>query len=231
MNRLFITGDVHCPIDIPKLNSDLWEEGKKLTKEDYLIVTGDFGLFWDASYQEIWWRRWLELKPWTTLFVDGNHENFDMLEAYPISEMFGGKVSKLTQSIIWLKRGEVYNIGNRKIFTFGGAMSRDKQNRVPGKSWWFQEIPNMKDVENAEKNLDKHNWEIDIVVSHTAPYYELRTFLPNDIMVDYNIDPTTMMLQEFKDKLKFKEWFFGHLHIDKTEGRFNCLYDDIVEII
>lgn len=53
-----------------------------------MIVCGDFGLIWDMkpSRAEEYWMKWLSEKPWITLFVDGNHENFDRLKNYPITE-------------------------------------------------------------------------------------------------------------------------------------------------
>ena len=46
MSRVFVTGDTHIPIDVKKLNSDNFLEEKELTKDDYVIVAGDFGLLW-----------------------------------------------------------------------------------------------------------------------------------------------------------------------------------------
>ena len=52
--------------------------------------------------------KWLSEKPWTTLFVDGNHENFDRLKNYPITEEWGGKVQKIYDKVYHLMRGEIY---------------------------------------------------------------------------------------------------------------------------
>lgn len=70
-NKIFITGDIHAYLDISKLDDDNFLEGKKLTKDDYVIICGDFGLVWNNSPLEYQWRDWLKNKPWTTLFVDG----------------------------------------------------------------------------------------------------------------------------------------------------------------
>ena len=68
---------------------------------------------------------WLEGKPFTTLFVDGNHENFDRLYAYPVEEWHGGKVHKIRPSVIHMMRGQVFAIDGKSVFTFGGASSHD----------------------------------------------------------------------------------------------------------
>ena len=77
-------------IDIQKLNTKRFPEQKNLTKDDYLIVCGDFGLVWDESPEERYWRKWLDDKPFTTLWIDGNHENFELLKEFPVINKFGG---------------------------------------------------------------------------------------------------------------------------------------------
>ena len=42
--RIYITGDTHGDIDIHKLTADRWPEGLKLSRDDILIIAGDFGL-------------------------------------------------------------------------------------------------------------------------------------------------------------------------------------------
>ena len=50
------------------------------------------GGVWDGSPREAYWLNWLEDRPFTTFFVDGNHENFDELNALPVHTWHGGKV-------------------------------------------------------------------------------------------------------------------------------------------
>ena len=42
---IYVTGDTHANIDIEKLNTTKFPQQKTLTKDDYLIICGDFG-FW-----------------------------------------------------------------------------------------------------------------------------------------------------------------------------------------
>ncbi|MDM8195794.1 hypothetical protein QUV98_05625 [Massilimicrobiota timonensis] len=46
MSRIFITGDTHGSYDIQKLARKNFPEGKTLTKDDYMIICGDFGCVW-----------------------------------------------------------------------------------------------------------------------------------------------------------------------------------------
>lgn len=99
-----------------------------MTKEDYVIICGDFGGVWnkaDESNTETMVLDWLECRTFTTLFIDGNHENFDRLYGYPVENWNGGKVHKIRPSVIHLMRGQIYELCGRKIFTFGGASSHD----------------------------------------------------------------------------------------------------------
>jgi hypothetical protein len=74
----------------------------------------------------------LNERPWTTLVVDGNHDNHDRLNQLPVEEKFGGKVGVIADSIYHLKRGEIYQIQDKKILSFGGAESIDKLSRIEG---------------------------------------------------------------------------------------------------
>ena len=72
---VYITGDTHIPVDIAKLNSKRFPAQKDLTKDDFLIICGDFGGVWNNDREEMYWRKWLEQKNFTTLFIDGKDVN------------------------------------------------------------------------------------------------------------------------------------------------------------
>ena len=122
---IYITGDCHS--DFVRFNKENFPEQKEMCKDDYVIICGDFGGVWDTeeSKREKWWMDWLEERSFTTLFVDGNHENFDRLNGYEVEEWNGGKIHRIRPSVIHLMRGQVYQMDDKKIFTFGGASSHD----------------------------------------------------------------------------------------------------------
>lgn len=165
---VWVTGDVHGSIDIGKLSGRRWLEGKSLTRDDLLIVCGDFGMPWDGSNRERYWLDWLAERPWTTLFVDGNHECFPHLADLPVTERWGGRVQVYPEwpSIVHLMRGEVYQLGDLRVFAMGGASSHDKEWRVEGWSWFPEELPSFEELERGEKNLDAAGWDVDLVISH-----------------------------------------------------------------
>lgn len=229
---IFFTGDTHGEIDIHKLSSENWPEGKALTKNDYLIICGDFGLVWSnpPSKTEIYDLKWLTNKPWTTLFVDGNHENHDLLEKLPVIEKFGGKVGVVSDSIFHLKRGEVFNIDGLKILAFGGAESIDKKERTVGKSWWPQEIPSYTDFENAMENLRKHDFKVDIIAAHTLPITIAKKVFEEKWWAEKINDPTCMALQRIIEMTEFDAYFCGHWHQNFLFEKYCLLYGDIISV-
>ena len=101
---IYVTGDCHG--DFRRFSSDNFPEQREMTREDYVIVCGDFGL-WQDTKDERYWLDWLSRKPFTLLFVDGNHENFDRLYSneFEVCDFCGGKVHKIRENVLHLMRG------------------------------------------------------------------------------------------------------------------------------
>ena len=97
MYMIYVTGDTHG--DFSRFEEDKFSN---LTKDDYMIICGDFGGIWNyegkLKYEKNNLKR-LEKMKFTTLIVDGNHENFNRLYKYPVINWHGGKVHKISSSI------------------------------------------------------------------------------------------------------------------------------------
>ena len=224
---IFVTGDTHG--DFSKFTSRNFPEGKNLTKDDYVIIAGDFGGIWDvnlSSKHEQYQLDWLENKPWTTLFIDGNHENFDRLNAFQVIKRFNGPVGLVRNCIYHLKRGEIYILNNKSFFVFGGSRSEDKESRTEFMSWWSQEQPNYHEFAKGFQNLDKYDNKVDYIITHTAPDLMRQKFglvygnKPYDLP-DY--------FDQLFNKVDFKRWFCGHFHFDYSfpKDKFEALYERI----
>ncbi|MBQ8248745.1 MAG: metallophosphoesterase [Clostridia bacterium] len=223
---IYITGDTHIPVDIGKLSTKCFPQQKEMTKNDHVIICGDFGGVWDGSNEEKYWIKWLKNKNFTTLFLDGNHENFDMLYAMPEMEFAGGAVHKVDEGIYHLIRGEAYTINGKKIFVFGGARSHDKDIRTEGKNWWKTEMPSDREYENAERNLEKYNFNFDYVITHCAPTSIQRKLAPT-----YEINRLTDYFENVKLTISYKKWFFGHYHRDEiVDEKYIAIFNSVSKI-
>ena len=222
---VYITGDTHIPIDINWLIL-FSKKHPNLTKKDYVIVAGDFGGCWDEKNLK-YTEELMEVLPFTILFVDGNHENFDKLNSYEVSEWNGGKVHKLFNDVIHLIRGEIFLIEGKTFLALGGAESIDKGLRVEHLSWWEDETIKESDIDNALNNLKKYNNEVDYVITHTMP--EDFLFYPPFITKTFGVGKTSeKRLNTILKNIKYKAWFFGHWHVDKMlwEDKY-ALYHDV----
>ena len=94
---IYITGDTHGGFQ--RFGSKYFPQQTQMGRNDYMIICGDFGGLWDGGQKDQHWLDWLAEKPFTTLFVDGNHENFDLLNALPEKEWHGGRVHEVRENL------------------------------------------------------------------------------------------------------------------------------------
>ena len=140
---IYATGDTHG--NFQRFGTKYFPEQKQMGRNDFVIICGDFGGVWADTPQERYWLDWLEDKPFTTLFVDGNHENFTALNTLEVEEWNGGKIHRVRPHILHLMRGQVFDIGGFRFFAMGGAASHDIQDGIldpaaPGfeKEYWLK---------------------------------------------------------------------------------------------
>ena len=218
---LYITGDTHGNFDrILK-----WTETAKPNKDkDFLFILGDFGYIWDNKRTSFEKDNldFISCLPFTTLFIDGNHENHERLNSMRVVNFSGGKAHKVYDSIYHLMRGQVYEIAGKRIFTFGGASSIDKHLRTEGISWWKEEEFNYCEANTAYENLNNVGWEVDYVLTHSAPFS-----IRDKLFEDNKPSSTERMLEAMLRNIKFKRWYFGHYHIDKKMDNFTAMYENI----
>ena len=224
---VFVMGDTHFPIDGNKLFKE--QSGfpfSTLQRSDYVIVLGDFGLFWKKQDKHNAKNmRQIHALPYTLLFVDGNHENFDWLEEFPVEYCFGGQVQRCGENILHLMRGEIYTIEDKRFFVCGGATSTDKEYRQKHVSWWPVENLSGAEERKAIENLNHAAGPIDFILTHTCPESIVEQMFK--VPVIYS-DVTAKFLDNIKDRLPSTPWYFGHWHEDKDWGRFRCLYNKVV---
>lgn len=204
---IYVTGDTHG--DLSRFKDSAF---KKLKRGDVLIICGDFGFIWNGSKREKSILRKLADKEYTIAFIDGCHENFDILEQYPVSEWCGGKARIIQKNLIHLMRGQVYDIEDKRIFTFGGGHSQDFDFRRDSTNWWEREQPTHEEIIEAIRNLDEVSNEVDYVITHEPPA-SLKDCLGVDVFQRLEVHA---FFEDIIKVCRYKKWFFGKCHIDKN---------------
>ncbi|WP_294416740.1 metallophosphoesterase [uncultured Senegalimassilia sp.] len=230
---IFVTGDIHASYDIAKLSESCFDT-TGLNKDDYVIVCGDFGLVWNNSASEQYWLRWLDARPFTTLFVDGNHEGFALLNSLPETTWNGGRVHQVANGVFHLQRGQMFDIDGYRIFTMGGAASSeyDREHRVLGETWFTEEVPNEQERATAIETLNQAGWNCDLVITHCAPTSAAKGISKHtDRLEIHPMDEYTDWLQGIQDRLTYTHWFCGHYHIDaQIQDKTTALYNRIAKL-
>lgn len=223
--RVFITGDKHGSFgSIFGL-----AEKNHLRESDILIIAGDAGYVWDEDY--IYRVETLQqFFPGIIAFVDGNHENFELLNSMEVQEWNGGLVHRVGERVLHLMRGQIYNIYGRNYFTFGGARSVDKDRRIKGESWWDGEEPDEEEIAIGKKMLLENLDRIDFVITHEAPLFA-RKKIPRDKPIDDDYHLPEIMeewYEAIKEGKRFTKWYFGHMHVDQViTDRLRAMHVDI----
>lgn len=220
---IYITGDTHG--DPARFSDARLCSGGLPGTGDYLIICGDFGyIFFDDATEHRLLDRLAQL-PYTILFVDGNHENFTALYAYPEMPWHGGRVHRIRPNILHLMRGEIFEIEGKTFFAMGGAYSIDKYMRAEGVSWWPEELPDRREYDYAAANLGRHGFRVDYILTHTMPRELIRRMGKYPDGHDLEL---TGFLEWVMYETQFRHWYCGHWHEDRDLlPNFTVLWYDI----
>ncbi len=246
---IYITGDTHGRFE------RFYQNNFHLGPGDYVIICGDFGGVWNDNKEQQMELDRLSLLPFTILFVDGNHENFDLLEAYPLDDWKGGKVQYIRKNIIHLMRGQVFSIENRTFFTMGGAACHDIQNgvldpaepdflkkynslrfqrkffRVRHMSWWEKELPCEEELNDGLRILCLNEKKVNYIITHCAPTDLQQIIMKRIENHTYSENALTDFLQQVYNECVFSHWFCGHYHNTiSIKNNFHVLYEAIIPL-
>ena len=222
---IYATGDCHG--NFRRFQSECFPEQANMTKDDTVIIAGDFGGVWFGDSRDDETLNWLERLPFTLAFVCGNHENYDALERYPVAEWHGGKVHRIRPHVLHLMRGQIFELESYRFFTMGGAKSHDTAHRINHISWWQQELPSDEEYCEALQNLDRCGWQVDYIITHCAP-----TSIAHMESRHNEADRLTDFLQDVQERTDFRYWLFGHYHDNRMiDTKHILLWEQIVQIL
>ena len=177
---IVLTGDTHREFDRV---FDFCEE-YGTTPEDILIVLGDAGINYYLDESDQMLKQELSRLPVTLLCIHGNHEERPAeINTYEERPWRDGVVYVEPEfpSLLFAKDGEIYDLDGQRVMVIGGAYSVDKFSRLcSGAPWFPSEQLDEKIKCRVEARLEKAEWQVDCVLSHTVllPYMPLYAFLP-----------------------------------------------------
>lgn len=206
---IYVTGDTHG--DESRLSTSRL---KALRKDDTLVICGDFGFVWDNSKKEQKFLQKLSKRNYNICFIDGAHENFELLNSYPIITWNNGNARQISSNIFHLMRGQTYEIDGLKVFTMGGGETPDIDLRIEGTAWSRAEIPTQEELLEGIAKIEEAEFKADIIITHEPPT-KVKEFLKLQDSEPVRITALNAYLEEFSALCKYQKWYFGSMHIDK----------------
>lgn len=141
-------------------------------------------------------------------FVDGNHDNFDYLDAHALHPQ------EINDYVTYMPRGYVEDYGGLIIGFYGGAQSIDYASRIEGKDWWADEVPNYADFSRAWNTFKKYD-NIDILITHDCPEEITPHFFQES---ESSIGKKTRKeISQLVEEFSPRYLFHGHHHISHVD--------------
>lgn len=213
---IYLISDLHGRVDF----CGLQEYCRIANKEDLLIILGDIGLAFEESEQNrIFTETFLSIDK-NIAIVDGNHDNFAYLNSFPREQWNGGVVSRLTEHIVHLRRGNIYEIDGKSFFVFGGCKSSPKwkENGL----WHEGEEPSEEELAYAYDNLRRCDYTVDYILTHKYEQTPPLGTVCKDLQ-----DLTTFI----EKNVQYRHWYAGHWHTNKCVDETHTLvYNALVDI-
>lgn len=253
---IYITGDTHG--DFRRFNKNIFYEQTEMTKDDFVIILGDFGGVWYAKDDKEYGKAEehildeLDARSFTTLFIPGNHENYARLlsDEFPTKEWKGGLVKEIRPSVLMLMRGEMFDIDGLKIFAFGGASSHDISDGIldGDDPKWKEKSRKLNKQGKYLHRVKGISWWEEELPNAKEMQHGLETLEKNNWKCDYVLthcasssvqvlagyfesNELTRYFEDVRQKLDYKKWFFGHYHENKNVTSIDILlYEQIVRV-
>lgn len=234
---LYLTGDTHGE-NVERFSFKKNKGLKTLTKDDIFVVLGDTAIGWpDSGNYTKYTMEQLKCKPFTIIFVFGNHDNYDWAETLPQVDVFGGTMRQIVvDDVVYENRyivdsWTVADLSGYHCLLCAHAKSHDIQHlyreddyegiamakkrgewfRVAHKTWWPQEEL---DTEAIEPFIQEHeNERFDAILTHDCPGMFCHIAGPDGGM---RLKPTSQedYFDSWRERLSYEVWVHGHLHYE-----------------
>lgn len=213
MTRILIVGDLHMSFAAAQKLVRV----AKQEEVDAVWQLGDFG-YWPRRPEFQDFLAILAKAEVPILFVDGNHEDHELLE----SRDSRTGVTQISANVSHVRRGTIFSNGyGPNILFFGGAVSVDKSYRTPGHDWFWDELPTHSQFERALRE------PVDIVVAHDCPWFVDFGYPAHGSISNPWPEAETRLSESFRRFLeevalttKPRLWFAGHHHRRKEFTHF-----------
>lgn len=220
---IIVAGDLH----------GVWQPANHLIntrRPSIFIQCGDYG-WWPKFHNTtkilsgVWrWKPGYNIRepvPWNQFglrnfgckvyFCPGNHEDWEDLDSMATSD--DARKVEVSRGVFFMPRCSTLILPDgRTILFMGGALSIDREFRVLGRDWFYQETITHRDIVNLPE------CDIDIVISHTAPNEFRKEINRGDwrgsdsYWLEKFKDPSCDALSFVLNKYRPSFWFFGHYH-------------------
>ena len=213
---IYLASDMHGII------TDALEEYKRNAEEsDLLIILGDLGMWFENTEDNEGFTQYMLSYPKKVALVDGNHENHEKINSFPIEIWNKGRVHRISENIVHLMRGEIFEINGKSFFAIGGCASSQKWINA-GKPWYAGENPTEDEIIYAKENLKKHSNSVNYILTHKYLHEVSLTESQNSL---------EGLIHYLKSNVKYNAWYFGHDHIDMPlDEKHFCVYDILKKI-
>ena len=198
-----------------KYQNGLEEYLKLCKKEDILIVLGDVELYFDGSEENNAFSEYFTSLECNIAIVDGNHDNYDYLESLPTESWNGGTVHRISDSIVHLMRGHIFDIEGNSFLVMGGCGSTDKWKTTP--FWWSREEASDEELALAVENLKMRDNKVDYILTHKCSNPE-HTF---------RYDSAERFSEYVEKNVEYKQWYAGHWQVNKMLDKKHTVIFDV----
>lgn len=154
-SKVLLLGDVHGRADVIEVAA------RRATSRDIktIIQIGDYWAYESATGTAV--ESVLSSLGVQLFFIPGNHEHFGVLD---YMEEKPHEPTVITPHVTYLPKLTKINIGERRTLCLGGAVSIDRDSRLPGADWFPQEV-----ISHDEMLTAQTMGQFDIVLAHDCP--------------------------------------------------------------